>query len=84
MNERIDNLKIKDYGVPICRILNMWQIILYKTNGLNELETYVSKNKDGEYKIVYVFDREKSQELFTRFRNHELEIGENLFDLEKL
>lgn len=77
-------MKIKDYGVQVCRILNMWQIILYKTNGLNELETYVSKNKNDEYKIVYVFDREKSQELFTRFRNHELEIGENLFDLEKL
>lgn len=76
-------LKIKDYGVPVCRILNMWQIILYKTNGLNELETYVCKNRDGEYKIVYVFDREKSQKLFDRFRNHELEIGENLFDLEK-
>lgn len=76
-------MKIKDYGIPVCRILNMWQIILYKTNGLNELETYVCKNRNGEYKIVYVFDRMKSQELFNRFRNHELEIGENLFDLEK-
>ena len=75
-------MKIKSYEFPVCRILNMWQIILYKTNGLNEIETYISKNKDGEYKIVYVFDREKSQALFRKFRNHELEVGMSLFNLE--
>lgn len=73
---------IKDYGTPVCRILNMWQIILYKTNGLEEIETYVSKNRNDEYKIVYVFDRDKSQDLFNKFRKRELNVGENLLKLE--
>ncbi|PWJ51107.1 hypothetical protein [Faecalicatena contorta] len=77
-------MKVKDYGIPVCRILNIWQIILYKTNGLNEIETYVSKNGTVEYKIVYVFDREKSQGLFNKFRDHRLEVGDNLLELENL
>ena len=77
-------MKIKDYGVPVVRLLNIWQVALYKTNGLNEIETYVSKNKDGEYKIVYVFDKEKSNEIFTKFRNHELEVGSHFVDLQSI
>jgi hypothetical protein len=77
-------LNVKNYGTPVCRILNMWQIILYKTNGLNEIETYVSRNGAGEYRIVYVFDRAKSQGLFHKFRDHTLEIGENLLELKHL
>ena len=77
-------MKIKDYGVPVVRLLNIWQVALYKTNGLNEIETYVSKNKDGEYKIVYVFDKEKSSEIFNKFRNHELEVGSHFVDLQSV
>gem|GEM_PF-2539544 len=77
-------INIKKYDVSVVRILNMWQIILYKTNGLNEIETYVSKNEKDEYKVVYVFDRDKSQELFKKFRNHELEIGDFVLSMEEL
>lgn len=77
-------MKIREYGFPVVRLLNIWQIALYKTNGLNEIETYVSRNENGEYKIVYVFDREKSNKLFTKFRNHELEVGTHFVDLQSL
>ena len=71
-------LKIKDYGIPVVRILNPLQIMLYKTNGLEEIATYVTMDSEGNYKLVFVFDREKSHELYKKFRNHELEIGKNL------
>ena len=77
-------MKIKDYGIPVVRILNMWQIALYKTHGINEIETYVSRNENGEYKIVYVFDRDKTNELFTKFRKHELEVGSHFVDLQSV
>lgn len=75
------NCTEKHCEIQVVKILNIWQVVLYKTNGLDEIETYVSKNKNGEYKIVYVFDREKSNELFAKFRSHELKIGEKFVNL---
>ena len=65
----------KTYDVPVVRILNQWQVILYLSNGLKPKDVYASKNSKEEYKIVYVFDKEQSQQLFDKFRRHELDIG---------
>lgn len=71
----------KDYQVPIVRILNQFQVILYISHGLKPIDVYVSKNTNDDYKLVYVFDREQSQILFNKFRNHELEIGSAIVTL---
>jgi len=71
-------LKIKDYGQEVCRILNIWQVTLYISNNVKPIDEYVSKDSKGNYVIVFVFSKKDSQEVFFKFRNRELEIGEVL------
>lgn len=68
-------MKIKDYGEEICRILNPLQHMLYVSHDVKPIDEYVSIDSKGKHVVVYVFSKEKTQELFRRFRNHELEIG---------
>lgn len=72
---------MKEYGIPVVRILNQWQVVLYLTNGLKPIDIYASKNEIGDYKIIYVFERNGSSELFEKFRKHELEVGSNYFSV---
>lgn len=72
---------MKEYGTPVVRILNQWQVVLYLTNGLKPIDIYASKNEIGDYKIIYVFERNGSSELFEKFRKHELEVGSNYFSV---
>lgn len=69
-------MKIKDYGQEVCRILNIWQATLYISNNVKPIDEYVSKDSKGNYVIVFVFSKADSQEVFMKFRNRELEIGE--------
>lgn len=69
-------MKIKDYGQEVCRILNIWQATLYISNNVKPIDEYVSKDSKGNYVIVFVFSKNDSQEVFIKFRNRELEIGE--------
>jgi len=68
-------LKIKDYGFPVFRFLNQWQVILFRSNGIKFIDHYVSVDDDGNYKLVYVYKRDEAENLLEKFRNHELEIG---------
>lgn len=69
-------MKIKDYGQDVCRILNIWQAMLYISNNVKPIDEYVSKDSKGNYVIVFVFSKNDSQEVFRKFRNRELEIGD--------
>lgn len=67
--------KLKDYGFPVFRFLNQWQVTLFVSHNVKPIDNYVSVDKSGKYSLVYVFEREKAQELLEKFRQHELEIG---------
>lgn len=69
-------MKIKDYGQEVCRILNIWQATLYISNNVKPIDEYVSKDSKGNYVIVFVFSKKDSQDVFVKFRNRELEIGD--------
>lgn len=68
-------MKIKDYGEEICRILNPYQHMLYVSHNVKPMDEYISIDSKGKYVVVYVFSKSKTQELFRKFRNRELEIG---------
>lgn len=68
-------MKIKDYGEEICRILNPYQHMLYVSHNVKPLDEYVSTDSKGKHIVVYVFSKAKTQELFRKFRDRELEIG---------
>lgn len=67
-------MKIKSYNEEVVRILNIWQAILYISNNVKPLDEYVSIDSKGNHVIVFVFSKKDSQEVFMKFRNHELEI----------
>lgn len=69
-------MKIKDYGQEIVRIVNLWQAMLYISNGIKPLDEYVSKDTQGNYMIIFIFSKKDSQDAFHKFRNHELEISD--------
>lgn len=71
-------MTLKEYSTPVVRILNPWQVMLYLSHGLKPIDIYVSGDNKSDAKIVYVFDRDKSHELFVRFRNHTLDFGVNV------
>ena len=71
-------LKIKDYGFPVFRFLNQWQVTLFRSHGIKFIDHYVSVDQDGNYKLVYVYKRDEAEELLQRFRNHELEMGNDV------
>jgi hypothetical protein len=49
--------------------------MLYLSHGIKQFDEYVSINSKGEYISVHVYSKTATQELFRKFRNHELEIG---------
>lgn len=67
--------KIKDYGFPVFRFLNTYQVMLFVSNGLKPIDTYVSVDKEGKYSLVYVFEREKAESLLEDFRQRRLDVG---------
>jgi predicted transcriptional regulator YdeE len=68
-------LKIKDYGFPVFRLLNQWQVTLFRSHNVKLIDTYVSVDKNGKYALVYVFKRDEVQDLLEKFKRFELEIG---------
>lgn len=70
--------KAKDYGFPVYRFLNQWQVMLFRSHGVKCIDTYVSVDKNEKYSLVYVFKRDEAQELLEKFRSRELEIGEDI------
>lgn len=51
------------------KLVNQRQVFLYVKNGLQPLRLEVGHSG----KLVYVFSRTKSEDLFTKWRNYELE-----------
>ena len=74
--------KVRDYGFPVFRFLNQWQVTLFRSHGVKCIDTYVSVDKDNKYSLVYVFKRDEAQDLLEKFRNRELEIGEDVVRFE--
>ena len=57
----------------IVRIINPRQIALYWLNGLSPLDVYPSREfKDNKPILVAIFDKEKSDKLYDRWKNFEL------------
>lgn len=71
----MENLKIKDYGFPVFRFLNQWEVTLFCSHNVKPIDHYVSVDNNEKYSLVYVFRRDEAQELLNKFKNHELEIG---------
>ena len=44
------------------------------SNNVKPLDEYVSIDSKGNHVIVFVFSKKDSQDVFIKFRNHELEI----------
>lgn len=64
----------KEYGdKDVVRIINPRQIALYWLNGLMPLDVYPSREyKDNKPIIVAMFDKEKSDALYEKWKNFEL------------
>jgi hypothetical protein len=71
-------LKIKDYGFPVFRFLNQWQVTLFRSHGVKIIDTYVSVDKDEKYSLVYVVKRDEAEELLEKFRKRELDMGNDV------
>lgn len=71
-------MKIKDYGFPVFRFLNQWEVTLFVSHNVKPIDNYVSVDDKGKYALVYVFEREKALDLLEKFKRHELEIGEHV------
>lgn len=71
-------MKIKDYGYPVFRILNIWQVILFVSHNVKPIDCYVSVDSQDKKCLVHVFKREETEELLKKFKNRELEIGDHI------
>lgn len=82
--ERIVILTIEEYAKSNYKFLNRYQAMLFVSHGVQMKGTYVSHNKDtDEYKFVYVFEKnDETKELLNKFRNYELDWGDNIIEFE--
>lgn len=69
-------MKIKDYGFPVVRIYDMYQVMLYISNRVMPVDEYVSRRTDGSPILVQVFKKEETFELFQKYRKRELDFDE--------
>jgi len=76
--ERIGVFENKRLWISIFRFLNQWQVTLFRSHGIKFIDHYVSVDQDGKYKLVYVYKRDEAEELLQRFRNYELEMGNDV------
>lgn len=54
------------------RILNMQQVAAYLNYGVNLIDLYSSKDKNGKPILVFIFNREETKEAYDLWCNHEL------------
>ena len=69
MNEITSEYRNKKYQTTgSIRVLNQKQAAFYWSNGVEPLDIYLSKSfETGEPRIVYVFSREDTKELYERW-----------------
>lgn len=76
-------MTLEEYAKSNYRFLNFYQSMLFISNYAEIKGTYVTVNKDGQYNMVYVFEKNKyNEELLTKFRNRELTWGNNVIKFE--
>lgn len=76
--EKISRLTGIKYNVfTSVSILNIAQVMAYLDNGAIPLDIYVSRNRDGNPCLVFVFDRNSTQNLYDLWCKHELIIKDN-------
>lgn len=56
----------------VIRILNAQQAAAYIKHGVELLDLWLSKDKDGKPILVFIFDREESKEVYDMWCKHEL------------
>lgn len=54
------------------RILNMQQAAAYMNYGIDLIDLYSSKDKNGKPILVFIFNREESKEAYDLWCNHAL------------
>lgn len=71
MNEVTSAYRNKKYQTTgTVRLLNQKQAAFYWANGVEPLDIYLSRNfETGEPRIVYIFSREDTKELYERWLN---------------
>ena len=76
-------MTLEEYAKSNMRFLNRYQSMLFISNGAKMIGSYVTINKEGEYNMVYVFEKNKfNEDLLAKFRNRELIWGENVIKFE--
>lgn len=56
----------------VIRILNAQQAAAYIKHGIELLDLWLSKDKDGKPILVFIFDKEESKEVYDLWCKHEL------------
>lgn len=82
--ERIFVLTIEEYAKSNYKFLNRLQAMLFISHNVEMKGVYVSHDKkSGQYNLVYVFEKNKeNEELLNKFRNYELDWGDNVLEFE--
>ncbi len=69
------NIKSRDYlQNEVNRICNVKQQIFYMSSGVYPIDVYPSYDERNDRKIiVMIFDRKDTKELYTKWKNHDVE-----------
>ena len=65
---RRQQMNIKNYGFPVFRFLNQWEVTLFCSHNVKPIDHYVSVDSLGRYSLVYVFKREEAKELLKNLK----------------
>lgn len=67
------NLKPKNYKHnEVCRIVNPKQAKLYIKNKVYPIDLYVSKDKNNNDIIVYIFTKKDTQDVYRLWKDYDL------------
>ena len=69
MKKKFKTMNVNGEEIEIVNILNMKQVHQYIKYGLKPLDVYIDKTTD---KMIFVFDRFKSYDLYVKWCNREL------------
>ena len=70
------NLKVRDYTLgEVNRICNVKQQIFYMNSGVYPIDMYTSYDEKNDRKIiVMIFEREKTKNLYDKWKKYEVEL----------
>lgn len=73
-------MKIKEYGYPVVRLHDIYQIMLYVSHRVLPIDEYVSLRPDGTPLLIQVFKHEDTVALYKKYRNRKLQLNEIYID----